>query len=521
MRDLDDVNRAFLESRNGDAPAGTTPQEDFDDLRRELAAEREAVQSEGDFHVDDDRSAEQVDIRKPEGRTEASNAKRLVQRFGRSMRYCGAWNKWLDYTGKVWSVDTLCRTEAKAKLIADQVWQDAIDASKEVERGEVFELLRFAKATSSANGITNMVKLARSEQGMAVSPDQLDSHPYLFNAQNGTIELKTGKLLPHDRNHLITKISPVKYVEGAEGECPIWELSVDKIFRSDKALVRHAQKLFGMALIGEVIEHILPIPYGGGSNGKTIVMETVLDILGEYGDKASPDLLLVKDGNAHPTEKADLFGKRLVFATETDSGRRLSEATVKELTGGDTIHARRMREDFWSFKPSHTVMLVTNHKPRVLGTDHGIWRRLQLIPFEATFWNRDKGETGPAELEADKGLKAKLQGEYSGILRWLVQGCLAYQKEGLGEPEAVKAATRSYRTEQDVVGTFIAEQCAEGPALKARAKDIYAKYVEWCEESGEHAMNQTRFGSILADKGFQKVTSNGVWYTGIGVCSSE
>jgi hypothetical protein len=163
--------------------------------------------------------------------------------------------------------------------------------------------------------------------------------------------------------------------------CPRWRTALDAILAGDAKMVQFVCRLFGAALAGEVIDHVLPILHGSGSNGKSLLTETMLEVFGDYADKASSDLLLVKHGESHPTEKADLFGKRLVFAVETDEGRRLSESLTKELTGGDTIKARRMREDFWSFKPQHTVVLVTNHKPRVAGTDHAMWRRLTLVPF--------------------------------------------------------------------------------------------------------------------------------------------
>ena len=267
--------------------------------------------------------------------------------------------------------------------------------------------------------------------------------------------------------------------------------------------------------MGEPIDHILPVLWGGGSNGKSLITEVMLDVFGEYGDKASPELLLEKHGTAHPTEKADLHGKRLVLATETDAGRRLSESVVKELTGGDTIHARRMREDFWSFRPSHTVMLVTNHKPRVVGTDHGIWRRLALVPFNVRFWDADKGETGPEELKADKALKAKLKPELGGILRRLVAGCLEWQRGGLRLPKAVTDATSIYRAAEDVLADFIEDNCRLSPEGECKASDLRSRYEEWAKRCGEKPISNRRLGEYLADRGVEKRRSNGLFYTGI------
>lgn len=348
-------------------------------------------------------------------------------------------------------------------------------------------------------------------------PEQLDAHPWLFNCANGVIDLKTSNLLPHDQRYLLTKLSPIEYLRGAESECPLWENTLDKILGGNVSMFDFVHRLFGSALVGEVIDHILPILWGNGSNGKSLLTETMLAVFGEYADKASADLLLVKQNEAHPTEKADLFGLRLVFATETDEGRRLSEALAKELTGGDTIKARCMREDFWSFEPSHTVVLVTNHKPRVKGTDHAIWRRLTLIPFTVHFWNRDKGEIGPADLEADSGLKAKLRAEHGGILRWLVDGCWQWQRNGLAEPEGVRTATGEYRAAEDVLAAFVSECCTIDNSATVKASELRVRLAEWCKLAGERPIGRKRLWEFLDEKGIVSRKSNGTWYDGIGL----
>jgi putative DNA primase/helicase len=218
-------------------------------------------------------------------------------------------------------------------------------------------------------------------------------------------------------------------------------------------------------------------------------------------------LLLAKKHDAHPCELADLHGRRLAVSVEVDDGRRLAESLVKTLTGSDTIAARRMRENFWQFAPSHKIWLAANHRPRVHGTDLAMWRRMRLIPFAVTI---------PAEQQ-DKRLPEKLRAEGPGILAWLVRGCLDWQRHGLGEPEAVKAATAEYRNEQDVIGSFLAEMTFEASTGRLKASKLHAAYVAWCKRTGEHAVNQTRFGRALTERGLEKVTSNGVWYHGIGI----
>ena len=460
-----------------------------------------------------------VDLKQESGRTDRANAQRLAARFGDSLRWCEPWGKWLWWDGKRWKADNERKADCAAKEVSDEVWQEVAKILPDVGGDVSIELVRFAKATASARGIQNMLALTRSEPGIAVLPEQLDSDPYLFNCRNGVIDLKTATLKPHDRKLLLTKLSPIEFPESAEGDwCPIWEESLEKILGDDPEVVRFVRRLLGSAMVGEVIEHILPIWHGIGSNGKSLVTETCIEAFGEYGDKASSDLLLVKQGTAHPTEKADLHGKRLVFAVETDDGRRLSEALAKELTGGDTIKARRMREDFWSFKPSHTVVLVTNHKPRVKGTDHGIWRRLRLVPFNQKFWDASRGESGPPELQADKKLKAKLQAEMPGILRWLAHACVEWQREGLGQPEAIAAATAEYRAKEDILGAFVEECCYVADNCECSAADVRIKYEEWCKSNGDKPVSGRRLGEYLTDQGVGRRKSHGsVVYTGLAL----
>ena len=197
-----------------------------------------------------------------------------------------------------------------------------------------------------------------------------------------------------------------------------------------------------------------------------------------------------------------------MVCVETDENRRLAEGLVKELTGGDTIKARRMREDFWSFKPSHTAILITNHKPEVRGTDNGIWRRLRLLPFTVTI----------PDAEQDKQLTEKLKAEARGILRWCVEGCLAWRNEGLGEPVEVTAATADYRGAMDVLAAFISERCVLDPQSKVRADDLYQAYVSWCASHGETAKSGRAFGTAMTERGdFERFHSNGTWYRGIGL----
>jgi putative DNA primase/helicase len=241
----------------------------------------------------------------------------------------------------------------------------------------------------------------------------------------------------------------------------------------------------------------------------------------EYSLTATEDLLIKPKGERHPTEMAQLFGVRLVIASETEEGARLHEKRIKALTGSDTITARRMREDPWSFAPSHKLILVTNHRPRVKGKDHAIWRRLRLVPFEQIFWNPDdeanESKTLPPELRQDRQLPEKLAVEAEGILAWMVRGCLDWKSSGLTTPERVLSATRDYRNTEDLVAQFIAERCVTGSKdYRVRASALYHAFKEWLKSIGEEDQSQRVFGENLSDQsGIEKTTSNGTWYLGI------
>jgi putative DNA primase/helicase len=364
-------------------------------------------------------------------------------------------------------------------------------------------VLRFVRQTGTAHGIDAMLKLVRSEPGIPVAPGDLDTDPWLLNCKNGTLNLRTGTLSAHDPQQLITKLCPVEYHLGAD--CPTWLKAVDEIFMGRASLVEYLRRFFGYCLSGSVIEQILAIFYGVGANGKSTIIDAVLDLLGEdYAIKAPTELLMVKRGQSHPTEQADLHGKRFIACVETDRGRRLAESLVKEITGGDKIRARRMREDFWQFNATHKIVLACNDRPLVRGTDHAIWRRLRLVPFDRVF----------RPDEQDKHLGAKLRKELPGILGWCVGGCLDWQRHGLGTPEEVAAATSNYQIEQDQIGRFLEECCTIGPEFRARASALFNKYLQW---SGDKNMTQTAFGPELQNRGFQRVVSNGVWYRGVGI----
>jgi putative DNA primase/helicase len=338
---------------------------------------------------------------------------------------------------------------------------------------------------------------------MPVLPNELDQNEYLLNCPNGMIDLRTGNLLNHERWRYITKLCPTEYDPHAEA--PIWLQFLSDVFVNPE-LVSFVQRFLGYCLTADVSEQKLPIFFGSGANGKSTLLNAFMDVIGpEYTMQAMPDLLMEKTGNAHPTERAALFGKRFVSCVETDASRKLSESMVKMLTGGERIMARRMKEDFWEFEPSHKLVLCTNHKPVVTGTDHGIWRRMLLVPFTQRF----EGSS------IDKKLPEKLRAEAEGILVWLVRGCQEWVQIGLSPPPVVSDATKEYQSQEDVIGRFIRDCYQETTSDSTKFSNLYRQFEIWAVDNGESCCSKKLLGNWLIENGYKKHRSNGVWYRGL------
>lgn len=439
-------------------------------------------------------------VSRPEGRTDLANSRRFRTLFRNRCRYCHQWKSWLVHDGKRWRRDDAGTVFAWAKQVADHVWREA-------RQKDDRDALVFASRTASSGGINGMLKLAESDLPICVG--EMDRDGMLLNVGNGTLDLRKGALRPHDARDFITQLCPHAYDPAAT--CPTWELCLRGVFDGDAALVEYLRRRIGYALTGMVGEQDLLILHGSGANGKSTIVDSILHVLGEdYGGTAPPSLLIATRQDRHPTEIAALFGKRLVVAHESDEGRRLNEGLVKQLTGGDRLTGRRMREDFWEFPPTHKMMLLTNHRPRVTGDDNGIWRRLKLLPFEVTF----------GEDRRDKAMPDKLKAEAAGILRWAVSGCLAWQQHGMAEPAAVSTATASYRSDEDSLSGFIADRCVVSPNAQVKAGHLYDAYRTWAESRGERTLSQRNFGARLKLR-FDTRHSNGIVYVGVGLASDE
>ncbi len=398
------------------------------------------------------------------------------------------------------------------------------EMTKKQRLSEANKKLQWALESESAKRINAMLDLARSEPCIPILPENFDGDVFLLNCPNGTIDLRSGILREHRREDYITKLCPTEYHPNAP--CPIWEGFLTAIFpdaedEPDREMITFMQRSLGRCLTGDVTEQILSIFWGVGANGKSTFINAAFDTIGsDYCLKANKELLMASKSERHPTEIANLWGKRLVVASETDQGRKLNEALVKDLTGGEPQTARRMKEDFWSFLPTHKIILITNHKPRVEGRDEAIWRRVRLVPFTTIFWDPNDPSKDASQLpenrRQDKQLGEKLKAEREGILAWLVRGCMDWQRGGLTLPEKVKVATQEYRVEEDTLLKWIEEDCITGDKdYCCRSQKLYLAYKDWCEKANETPLAQKYFGPALEEMGFTKKTSNGVWYHGI------
>jgi putative DNA primase/helicase len=438
--------------------------------------------------------------------TELGNARRLIAVHGQDVRYCKSLGAWLDWDGHRWCPDERGAIWRRAKDIVRQLAREAISAFDDNERTR---LLRWALKSEEKKVMGASIELAWSEPDIAILPDELDRDPWLLNTPAGTVDLKTGKLREHRQSDLISKITGVPY--DASAKCPRWVKTLGEIFSGDLDLVGYVQRALGYSLTGVIGEHALFLCYGTGRNGKNTVLDTVLTILGDYATIANPRTFMTIGQGDHLAMVADLMGRRFVPTDEVEEGEQLAESMVKRVTGNKLIKARFMHKNPFTFPALFKIWMVANCKPEIHGQDEGIWSRIRLIPFEVFF---------PPEKRIKNLADILIAEEGPGILRWLVEGCLEWQRTGLNEPTKVLDATKDYRSEQDMVGGFIGQCCdsfLDRDHLLEKKKEntgkLYGRYVDWCKANGEKkVMTKRRFGSDLTKRGYVDKPSDGVHY---------
>ncbi|WP_120520504.1 DNA primase family protein [Arthrobacter celericrescens] len=353
------------------------------------------------------------------------------------------------------------------------------------------------RACQSANGVDGVLRLASKLEAFAFTHDDLDADAYLLNVANGTLDLRTMELRAHDPRDRITKVCRASYDPGAAG--PVWDAFLRRSL-PDEDVRAFLQRYIGQALAGRTMEHALAILTGTGRNGKGVWCGAVNKALGSYATSVRPDLLLARDG-AHTTDEMDLMGVRWVTMSEIEQGRALAEATMKRLTGGDTIRARRMRQDSVAFEPSHTLAMVANHLPKTSGNDEAVWKRLKVVPFEVVI---------PA-AEQDPRLDEKLGLELEAVLAWIVAGWQEYRRLGLADPDKVRARTAAYRDDSDGLALFIMDNCVTGDGANVPLDALWRAWERWANAAGfiRQAATKREFSKAMEARGFVQGKSGG------------
>jgi len=402
----------------------------------------------------------------------------------RDARYVNTWGRWLFFDNTHWQMDDSLRHMTKIRIflraIARAITEWADKKASELENEDKLKAKKIRKwgknqATSlrQAPLRANVESTARSNSDLVGTVEQFDADILLLGTPRGVVDLRTGELRGARREDYITKLTAV--APANEGTlAPLWQSFLERIFNGDYELINFMQRLAGYALTGETSEHCLAFCYGTGANGKSVFLNTIYAIIGDYAKRAPSETFLDNSNDRHPTDKAGLCGARLVLGSELPPGRSWNEAAIKDLTGGDPISARFMRQDFFTFIPQFTLIIAGNHQPSLRSVDEGLRRRVRLVPFSVTI----------PEGERDPELFEKLKEEWPAILRWAINGAVEWQKKGLAAPERVMAASKEYIDSEDLLGEFMEDCLVVDPGGFVSTRDLYTEFRAWSEERG-------------------------------------
>jgi putative DNA primase/helicase len=409
--------------------------------------------------------------------TEDSAATEFVERHGQDLRFCHTVGSWFVFIETHWQEDETGEAFQMARLLARQL-SETQDSTR----------LTGINKTFFTSGIE---RFAKCDPLVAVTHAYWDADPWLLGTPGGTVDLRTGELRKSNRNDAITKLTAVAPLDE---DCPGWLRFLVETTGNDGELIRFLQQWCGYCLTGVTSEHALVFVYGPGGNGKSVFLNIMTRIFGDYARTAAMDTFTSSKNDKHPTELAMLRGARLVTASETEDGKAWAEARIKQLTGGDSIAARFMHEDFFEYKPQFKLVVVGNHMPDLHNVDAAAKRRFNIVPFIIT----------PAT--PDRELEERLFREAGGILNWMIKGCLDWQANGLKRSESVQAATRTYFSEQDLMGQWIEDRCdvkLGNPKMWDRSADLYADWSAFCSKAGDSPGSKKGFGGAMRKRGFQ------------------
>ncbi len=436
-----------------------------------------------------------------------SNARLFAAQHGHTVRHAPQLGRWYVWDGRVWGHDETGIVDRLAKEVVDAfdgAWRGATDQT--VQR----RIFKHWQRSGEAPRIRAQLELARTEPGIPVLAENLDADPYALAVANGVIDLRTGELSPHDQDQLVTRIVDTNY--RADAIAPRWLQFLNRVFEGDDELIAWLQRALGYSATGDTSEHTLCICWGSGANGKSTLLDTIGTLLAGHAWTAPEGLLVAQQHEQHPTRLASLYRRRFVTSYELENRRRLNESLVKQLTGGDPITARYMRQDYFQFVATHKLWLATNHKPKIVGDDHAIWRRIQLIPFTVAI---PKAEQVPDLAEE------LLATEAEGILAWLVAGAMDWHQDRLGACRAVTDATETYRTEEDVLSQFIEECCVLTDLASVGGGDLLRTWRGWCKANRVSPGRDQDLTEKLEHRGFDSTTARTRTWLGIGLLADR
>ncbi|MBI1292826.1 hypothetical protein GC173_16550 [bacterium] len=424
--------------------------------------------------------------------TDIANARRFRNIALDRLLWVPAWKQWRRYERGRWVEDTGALVAMQiACQIPRQIFSEAAQIGDERARAA---LAKWGLQSANLDRLRATVELAKSVPDMSAEPVEFDTDPWSLACLSGVVDLRTGELRSHSPEARITRWVAIHYDPATT--CPRWERFLFEVFAGDTCMIAHIQRVIGYGLTGCVTEQVFWVLWGSGANGKSIIAEVLRLLFGDYYHRADPQLFVSSFSSSRPGDAsphfAGLKAARLVIASETPPNARLAETSLKELTGGDAVTGRFLYCDPFTFQPSHKLILLTNHRPRV-SQDRAVWRRMRLVPFAVTF---------PPESQ-DKGLLEKLRAELPGILAWAVKGAIAWAANGLQEPPSVQAATKEYRTSEDVVGRFVEECCTLEKGAVTHYGELYRAFEAWCRENGEPEYGSPRFSSELDSRGIE------------------
>jgi len=438
--------------------------------------------------------------------TDAGNAEYFTKEYGHALRYDHRRSRWLEWNCHCWKPENDGHVSRLALKATRKRYKDAVMVADLEQRGKI---AKWAIGSEQRARLDACMAIAKNLLPIADSGEDWDRDNWLFCLSNGVVDLRTGKLRPGKQADRITMQSDVAYDDKAEA--PRWMQFLNEVFNGDSELIDWLQRYLGYCLTGDTREQTVAIPYGNGANGKSKFLAALRHVWGDYGYDAPFSTFELSQRAAIPNDLAALVGKRLVTSSETNEGTRLNEARIKSLTGCDCVTARFLHAEFFTFTPVAKFFLAVNHRPRVQDDSYGFWRRVRLIPFTRQFIGQSD----------DKNLLDKLIAESSGILNWLIEGCLLWQKQGLDPtPESVQKATAEYQTDSDPLSQFILEQCAINPQAQVKASSLYKNYVNWCVDQGfkeREQMTSNAFGRRMAQKFKKMHDRTGTYYQGLGL----